>query len=80
MTDAEDVSYGNASTNQLAFSAKPLALRNERNSVTFLMDCEIASVAKHNRVGVFALSIVTDCALAVLLFPSTSRLTVDRSS
>lgn len=68
-----------ASPYELASSAEPLALGNERNPVTFLVNSKIAAVAKYNGVGIFAITVVTYCALCILFLALTRRLTINRS-
>jgi len=63
--------YWNTTTNVLTFSAEPLPFRNEGYSVALLMDCEIATITKHDRISVLAVTIVAYRAFAILFFTST---------
>src|SRR5436305_14384787 len=53
---------------QLALPAQPLAFGYIWDAVALLMDRHITSIAEHNRIGVFAISVVTNCTFAVLFF------------
>jgi hypothetical protein len=64
------ISYGYSSANQLTLSAKPLTLRNERNTIALLMHRQIAAVTENDSIGIFTVSIVTDGAFTVLFFAS----------
>lgn len=70
------------SANELAFTAEPLALWNERNTVAFLVNSEIAAVTENYSIGVFTVPIVAYRAFTILFFScaSTSCLAVYSSS
>jgi hypothetical protein len=56
--------------------AKPLPFWDEWHTVALLMYSQVAAVAKDNRVGVFAVAVVTDGTLSILLFALAGWLTV----
>jgi hypothetical protein len=64
---------------QVAFTAKPLTLRDKWHPIALLMDCKITAVAKDNRIGVFAVSIIANCTSRVWLVVFICRFAVDGS-
>ena len=66
-----------AAPHQLTSSAQPLSFWYERHSIALLVDCQVTTIAKHYCIGIFAVAIVTDGALCVLLFALASRLSVN---
>ncbi len=71
------LTHRNATSNQLALAAQPLALGDERNSIALLMDGKIAAVAEDNGICILTVTVVADRALAVLFFASL-RLAIHR--
>lgn len=51
----------------LAVVAYPVGVRNFVNSITLLMDRNIATATKHYQVFVFIVTIVANCALSIFL-------------
>ena len=68
---------GRAPANLLALPAKPLSLRNERYTITLLMDCKITPIAKNDGVSILAISVVADRAFAIWLVAGRIWITID---
>ncbi|KAI6890266.1 hypothetical protein KC325_g198 [Hortaea werneckii] len=64
--------------NFLALAAEPLAFRDERNAVAFLMNSKIAAVAEDDSIGIFAITIIAYRAFTVGFVAWRIRITVDR--
>lgn len=71
--------YRNAPSNELALSAKPLSLWNERNAVAFLVNGEVTPIAEHYGIGVLAVAVIANGTFTVLLLPGL-WFTIDGSS
>ena len=65
---ATESTYRDPATDELAFPTQPLALGDEGDTVTFLVNRQVAAVAKHDGIGVLAISIVANSTFTILLF------------
>ena len=71
-----DVTYWDATANQLAFPAEPLAFGNEGNTITLLMYRQITPVTEYDGIGILTIPIIANSTLTIL-FLSSLRLSVD---
>lgn len=69
-----------ATPDQLTTPTEPLSLGYKRHTITLLMNGQVATITENDCICVFAISVVADSALGVLLFALASWLTIDRSS
>jgi hypothetical protein len=66
-------------THKLAAAAEPLSLRYEWHTIAFLVNSQVTPVTENDGIGVFAVAIIANYTLGVLLFSCASRLAIDRS-
>lgn len=62
---------------ELAFSAVPLPLRDERHAVALLVNGKITTIAENDGIGVFAITIIANGAFCVLFFTRRTGFSID---
>jgi hypothetical protein len=65
-----------STAHQLAPAAKPLPFRDEWHTIALLVYGQVAPVAEDNCIRVFAIAVVANVTLRILLFSQASRFAI----